>query len=211
LLASPGRLVALDARVVLHEPNVTEDSLPKLAIRPYPTQYISTAKMKDGTPIIIRPIRPEDEPLMVDFHQSLSGESVYFRYFHMIALGQRVAHDRLTRICFNDYDREIALVAEYRDPRTAARQILGLGRLSKESGTDEATFSMLITDNYQRRGLGTELLRRLVQVGREEGLKRITAEILPENLGMQAVCEKLKFHLKHSASEGLVRAEIALR
>jgi acetyltransferase len=211
LLASPGRLVALDARVVLHEPNVTEDSLPKLAIRPYPTQYISTAKMKDGTPIIIRPIRPEDEPLMVDFHQSLSGESVYFRYFHMIALGQRVAHDRLTRICFNDYDREIALVAEYRDPRTAARQILGLGRLSKESGTDEAPFSMLITDNYQRRGLGTELLRRLVQVGREEGLKRITAEILPENLGMQAVCEKLKFHLKHSASEGLVRAEIALR
>ena len=211
LLASPGRLVALDARVVLHEPNVTEDSLPKLAIRPYPTQYISTAKMKDGTPIIIRPIRPEDELLMVDFHQSLSGESVYFRYFHMIALGQRVAHDRLTRICFNDYDREIALVAEYHDPQTAARRILGLGRLSKEIGTDEATFSMLITDNYQRRGLGTELLRRLVQVGREEGLQRITAEILPENLGMQAVCEKLKFHLKHSASEGLVRAEIALR
>jgi acetyltransferase len=211
LLASPGRLVALDARVVLHEPNVTEDSLPKLAIRPYPTQYISTAKMKDGTPIIIRPIRPEDELLMVDFHQSLSGESVYFRYFHMIALGQRVAHDRLTRICFNDYDREIALVAEHHDPQTAARRILGLGRLSKEIGTDEATFSMLITDNYQRRGLGTELLRRLVQVGREEGLQRITAEILPENLGMQAVCEKLKFHLKHSASEGLVRAEIALR
>jgi acetyltransferase len=211
LLASPGRLVALDARVVLHEPNVTEDSLPKLAIRPYPTQYISTAKMKDGTPIIIRPIRPEDELLMVDFHQSLSGESVYFRYFHMIALGQRVAHDRLTRICFNDYDREIALVAEYHDPQTAARRILGLGRLSKEIGTDEATFSMLITDSYQRRGLGTELLRRLVQVGREEGLQRITAEILPENLGMQAVCEKLKFHLKHSASEGLVRAEIALR
>ena len=210
LLASPERLVALDARVVLHGPNVTEDSLPKLAIRPYPTQYISRAKMKDGTPIIIRPIRPEDEPLMVDFHHSLSEESVYLRYFHMIALGQRVAHDRLTRICFNDYDREIALVAEHQDPRTAARKILGLGRLSKEVGTGNAQFSMLIRDDYQRRGLGTELLRRLVQVRREEGLQRITAEILPENLGMQAVCEKLKFRLQHSASEGLVRAEIAL-
>ena len=211
LLASPERLVALDARVVLHEPNVAEDSLPKLAIRPYPTQYISKAKMKDGTPIVIRPIRPEDEPLMVDFHHSLSGESVYLRYFHMIALGQRVAHDRLTRICFNDYDREMALVAEYEEPKTAKRSILGVGRLSREPGTDVAQFSILISDSYQRRGLGTELLRRLVQVGREEGLKRITAEILPENLGMQAVCERLKFRLKHSASEGLVRAEIALR
>lgn len=211
LLVSPERLIALDARVVLHEPNVTEENLPKLAIRPYPTQYVNTAKLKDGTPIVIRPIRPEDEPLMVDFHHSLSEESVYLRYFHMIALGQRVAHDRLTRICFNDYDREIALVAEYEDPKTATRQILGLARLSKETGTDSAQFSMLISDNYQRRGLGTELLRRLVEVGREEGLKRITAEILPENLGMQAVCEKLKFSLKHSLGEGLVRAEIILR
>jgi acetyltransferase len=167
--------------------------------------------MKDGTPIIIRPIRPEDEPLMVDFHQSLSEESVYFRYFHMIALGQRVTHDRLTRICFNDYDREIALVAEYDDPKTTKRRILGVGRLSRETGTDVAQFSILISDSYQRRGLGTELLRRLVHVGREEGLQRITAEILPENLGMQAVCEKLKFRMKHSASEGLVRADIALR
>jgi acetyltransferase len=211
LLASPERLIALDARVVLHEPGVTEDSLPKLAIRPYPRQYSSTANMKDGTPIIIRPIRPEDEPLMVDFHHSLSEESVYFRYFHMIALGQRVTHDRLTRICFNDYDREIALVAEYEDPKTTKRRILGVGRLSRETGTDVAQFSILISDSYQRRGLGTELLRRLVHVGREEGLQRITAEILPENLGMQAVCEKLKFRMKHSASEGLVRAEITLR
>ena len=210
LLASPGQLVALDARVVLHESHVTEDMLPKLAIRPYPTQYISTAKMKDGTTVIIRPIRPEDEPLMVAFHHSLSEESVYLRYFHMIALGQRVAHDRLTRICFNDYDREIALVAEYKDRQTGERQILGVGRLSKEPGTDTAQFSMLISDNYQRRGLGTELLRRLVQVGQEEKLKRITAEILPENLGMQAVCEKLKFKLKHSASEGMVHAEFPL-
>ncbi len=210
LLVSPDRLVALDARVVLHGPDVTEDKLPKLAIRPYPHQYIWMAKMNDGTPITIRPIRPEDEPLMVDFHQSLSEESVYLRYFHMIALGQRVAHERLTRICFNDYDREIALVAERKDAKTEQRNILGVGRLSREPHTDTAQFAILISDRVQRCGLGTELLRRLVQVGREEKLKRITAEILPENLGMQAVSEKLKFKLKHLAAEGVVHAELVL-
>jgi acetyltransferase len=210
LLASPERLVALDARVVLHGPEVADGNLPKLAIRPYPTQYVSSAKMKDGAPVTIRPIRPEDEPLMVEFHRTLSEESVYMRYFHMIALGQRVAHERLTRICFNDYDREIALVAEHKVGKTGEHKILGVGRLSEEPGTDTAQFAILISDSYQRRGLGTELLRRLVQVGREEKLKRITAEILPENLGMQAVCEKLKFKLKHSAAEGMVRAELVL-
>ena len=210
LLASPERLVALDARVVLHGPGVTEGDLPKLAIRPYPSQYVWTAKMKDGTPIIIRPIRPEDEPLMVDFHQTLSEESVYLRYFHMIALGQRVAHERLTRICFNDYDREIALVAQHQDKKTGKRTILGVGRLSKEPGMETAQFAILISDQFQRRGLGIELLRRLVQIGRAEKLKRITAEILPENLGMQAVSEQIKFKLKHSGTEGMVRAELAL-
>jgi acetyltransferase len=210
LLVSPERLVALDARVLLHGPDVTEDKLPKLAIRPYPSQYIWTAKMNDGRLITIRPIRPEDEPLMVDFHQSLSEESVYLRYFHMIALGQRVAHERLTRICFNDYDREIALVAEHKDLKTEQRSILGVGRLSREPHTDTAQFAILISDQFQRRGLGTELLRRLVQVGRAERLKRITAEILPENIGMQTVSEKLKFKLKHSAGEGMVRAELVL-
>jgi acetyltransferase len=210
LLASPERIVALDARIVLCEPGRAEDKLPIPAIRPYPSQYIWPAKLKDNTPVTIRPIRPEDEPLMVDFHQTLSEESVYFRYFHMIAVGQRVAHERLTRICFNDYDREIALVGEQKQTKTTPRRILGVGRLSREPHTDTAQFAILVSDRFQRRGLGTELLRRLVQIGREEKLRRITAEILPENLGMQAVAEKLHFKLTNSAGEGMVRAELVL-
>ena len=112
LFASGDDLVALDARVILHDPKTTEDQLPKLAIRPYPTQYIGAWKMKDGKKVTIRPIRPEDEPLMVKFHETLSERSVYLRYFSPLKLQQRVAHTRLVRICFNDYDREIALVAE---------------------------------------------------------------------------------------------------
>jgi acetyltransferase len=206
LLVSAERLVALDARVVVHGPEMTEDKLPRTAIRPYPNQYVQTTKMKDGTPITIRPIRPEDEPLMVKFHQTLSERSVYFRYFHMINVNQRTAHERLTRICFNDYDRQIALVVERKDPR----EILAVGRLSRVHGKNEAEFAILVSDLYQRRGLGTKLLRALVEIGRKEKMQRISAEILPENLEMQAVCEKVGFALRSSASEGVVHAEIKL-
>ncbi|HJZ98999.1 MAG TPA: acetate--CoA ligase family protein, partial [Candidatus Solibacter sp.] len=111
LLASPDGLVALDARIVVHGPEVTLDQIPKSAIRPYPTRYMSKWTAKDGAEVMIRPIRPEDEPAMVKFHQTLSERTVYLRYFHLMNLEQRTQHDRLTRICFIDYDREMALVA----------------------------------------------------------------------------------------------------
>jgi acetyltransferase len=210
LLASPERLLALDARVVLHGPEVKEEELPRLAIRPYPTQYVAPWTMKDGTQVIIRPIRPEDEPLMVRFHERLSEQSVYMRYFHMIALSQRVTHDRLIRICFNDYDRELALVADLKDPRTEGHEILAVGRLTKVPGTQEAQFSTTIIDRYQGQGLGTELLRRLLEVGRKEKIPRITADILPDNVIMQRVCKKLGFQLHEDLKDGVVRAEIEL-
>ena len=205
LLASANRLIALDARVVLHDPSISEEQLPKPAIRPYPTQYVTPWTMKDGTPVTIRPIRPEDEPLIVQFHQTLSQESVYFRYFNLLKLSRRISHERLTRICFIDYDREIALVADYKNPTTGSHEILAIGRLSKLHGINQAEFAMLVSDSYQCRGLGSELLRRLLQVGRDEHLDRINAEILAENFAMQRVCEKLGFRL-HRAPD-FVKAE----
>jgi acetyltransferase len=215
LLASPmqqGRsgLIALDARIVLHEPTLSESNLPKLSIRPYPTQYVAAWAMKDGTEVTIRPIRPEDEPLLVQFHKTLSEESVYFRYFHLIKLSQRVAHERLTRICFIDYDREMALVAERKDPQTEKPEILAVGRLSKIHGTHEAEFALLVSDQYQGLGLGTELLQRLLYVGRNEQIQRINAAILFDNHAMQHICEKLGFQLHHSIADSLVTAEIEL-
>ena len=114
---------------------MTKEELPKLAIRPYPNRYVSTWTMKDGTEVLIRPIRPEDEPLMVKFHETLSERSVYLRYFHLMNLPQRVAHERLTRICFIDYDREMALVAERRNPSSGENEILAVGRLTRILGT----------------------------------------------------------------------------
>ncbi|MBX9257368.1 bifunctional acetate--CoA ligase family protein/GNAT family N-acetyltransferase [Desmonostoc muscorum CCALA 125] len=208
LLASSEQLIALDARIILHEPNVKQSELPKLAIRPYPTQYVSKWTMKDGTPVTIRPIRPEDEPLMVQFHKTLSEESVYFRYFHLIKLQSRVAHERLTRICFIDYDREIALVVEYQNPETQTREILAVGRLSKIHGTSEAEFAIVVSDRCQCQGIGTELLQRLLQVSQDEQLNKITADILVDNYGMQKVCEKLGFRIECTDDPTIVKAQI---
>ncbi len=202
LLASPDGLIALDARVVVHGPEVTLDQVPKTAIRPYPTRYVASWTMKDGTPVTIRPIRPEDEPAMVKFHETLSERSVYLRYFHLMNLEQRTTHERLTRICFIDYDREMALVAE-----TAHHEILGVGRLSKIHGTREAEVAVLISDQWQGRGLGKELLARLLMVGADEKLERLTADILPDNRDVMRICEKLGFTLKHYLDDEVVRAE----
>jgi len=158
----------------------------------------------------LRPIRPEDEPAMVQFHQTLSEQSVYYRYFHPLKLGQRTAHERLTRICFIDYDREMALVAEQKEAAAGPGPIVAVGRLIKLHGSSEAEFAILISDTFQRHGLGTELLRRLVEVGREEKLTGIGADILPENRGMQRVCEKLGFRLQFDSEERVVKATIGL-
>ncbi len=209
LLASPERLIALDARVVLHDPATPEADLPRLAIRPYPRRYVANWTAKDDTPLIIRPIRPEDEPLMVQFHATLSEQTVYARYFAPLGLSERTTHERLVRICFNDYDREIALVAECQPPG-GERQIVAVGRLSKRHVAGQAEFAILVADHCQRLGIGTELLRRLVQVARAEKLEWICAEMQADNVGMQRVAEKVGFSLVPVPGAGLVRAELRL-
>jgi acetyltransferase len=209
LLARPGDegLLALDARVVLHPYSTEEQDLPTSAIRPYPRQYVGTHTTRSGEPVTIRPIRPEDEPKLVTFHERLSERSVYLRYASLMKLEQRVAHERLARICFIDYDREMALVAERTD-EDGTEQIVGVGRLTQQPGRNEAEFAMLVIDEFQEEGIGTELLRRLVQVGEDEGLDRITADILEQNRAMQRVCEKLDFDIVHSddPAEDMVKA-----
>ena len=158
----------------------------------------------------LRPIRPEDEPLLVKFHSTLSERSVYFRYFSHLKLDQRTAHERLTRICFNDYDREIALVAERKDPRSGEEEIIGVGRLSKVRSNNEGEFALVISDRWQDRGLGTQLLRMLVQISRDEQLTRLRGRIMTDNKEMQHVCKKVGLSLQHKTGEGEWEAEIKL-
>lgn len=209
LLASEDGLTALDARVVLYDPATPEDQLAKLAVRPYPVQYEGQWTDKSGTAITIRPIRPEDEPLMVRFHEQLSERTVYFRYLQMLNLNQRVAHERLIRICFIDYDREIALIAE-RTVHGQHPEILAVARLKRFRSTSDAEFAIVVRDDFQGKGIGKELLRRLLDVARQEGVRRVVAEIHVENTVMQRICEKLGFKLQRSMGDPTVSAEITL-
>ena len=186
------------------------DPLLKPAIRPYPSNYVWTSIIKNGTQVTIRPIRSEDEPLMVKFHQSLSDRSVYLRYFGSLSLSTRVAPERLARICFGDYDREMVLVAEPTDPGTGDRRIIAVGRMNKLRDGNEAEVALLVSDPYQKFGLGYELLRRVVEIARAEKLSRLSAEILPDNLAMQVIMKRLGFRVRLSKDLGSVRAVLDL-
>jgi acetyltransferase len=209
LLASPERLTALDARIILHPQDTKKEDIPRLAIRPYPIQYVRTGTMKNGGEILIRPIRPEDEPLLIKLHQVLSERTVYLRYFQPLRLSQRTAHDRLTRICYIDYDREMALAVEHKG-EDGNREIIAIGRLSRLRGKDEAEMAVLVDDRFQHQGLGTELYRRLIEVARDEHLGSVVSTILSENREMQVICRKLGFKLEASLEDGTVQAVLTL-
>jgi acetyltransferase len=205
LLASPERLIALDARVVLHDPAMPAEALPRLAIRPYPRQYEGDFSAPDGTAVRFRPIRPEDEPLVVEFHRQLSPATVYRRYMENLGFDTRTTHERLIRICFTDYDRELALVAEHEE-RDGSRAIVAIGRLSRGVDRSAAEFAVLVSDRYQGRGIGTELLRRLVEIARAEKLDWLGADIREDNAPMLATAAKLGFELRPGSAEGILRA-----
>jgi acetyltransferase len=208
LLVSPTKMLALDARIVLHDPRVPEKDLPRLAIRPYPEQYVSTWKLRNGVFITIRPICPEDEPLMVKFHSTLSEDSVHFRYFGFLKLEQRTTHERLTRICFDDYDREMAMVGIRRPSESQVEEIIGIARLIKVRAANEAEFAIVVSDECQGQGLGTHFLKLLIQIGRKEGIELIFGYILPENYTMQRVCKNLGFNLHYDRFAEVMKAVI---
>ena len=197
LLVSPEGCLALDARVVLYDAAIDDADLPAPAIRPYPAQYVSSFTTRDGVSMRIRPIRPEDEPALVRFHERLSEETVFLRYLQNLKLDRRVAHERLTRICFIDYDREMALVAECTTGGSA--EIVAVARSGKLHGRNEAEVAILVQDDFQRRGLGGALVQRLVDIAREENVARVIAFMLAENLGMQRIAVKAGFVLDRAS------------
>jgi acetyltransferase len=204
LLAMSDRMVALDARVVVYARGVDLATVPKPSIRPYPSRYVYESKLNDGTPVVIRPIRPEDEPLMVEFHHTLSERSVYMRYFHWMKLDQRITHERLTRMCFIDYDRQMALVAENQG------KILGVSRLVRSPLANDGEVAVIISDAWHSRGLGSQLTERLVEFARDEKVARLNASVLYENRPMLRILEKLGFRLIPSSDPETVEATMEL-
>jgi acetyltransferase len=183
---------------------------PRPLIRPYPTQYIAQWKLNDGAPVTIRPIRPGDESPAIDFYQKLSDRSIYLRYFRGRQVDEQVTHETLSRICHIDYGHEMVLVVFYEEADKGCTRMIAGARLIKLLSGNEAEFAIIVADEFQRRGLGAELCRRLLAIARTEGVARVICTILPENTAMCSICSRLGFQLVFDPKSHLVQGEITL-
>jgi len=127
----------------------------------------------------------------------------------VMKVDQRIAHERLVRVCMNDYDREIALVAEV--SKNGEREVVGVGRLSKIRGTNQAEAAVVVSDDWQNKGIGTKLLNEVLRIAKEEKVTRVTAQALAENSEVQHIFEKkLGFVTKRTPGEPTVSFELSL-
>ncbi len=215
VLAAPGRVVALDARVLLTPPAPTLPSpdagggqgggRPRLAIRPYPNQYTAPFRLRDGLEVTVRAIGPEDEPLIVALHAGHSEHTIRMRFFSMVKTHSR---ESLIRLCHLDYDREMALAAVRRDD--GGSHMLGVSRYYLDPETGEAEFALVVGDAHQRQGLGRHLMQRLIAVARERGVRRLTGLVLRENGPMLALTSSLGFGPAETVEDGVVRVSLDL-
>ncbi len=206
LLATPDRVVALDARVLLTPPDLPDARRPRPVIRPYPAQYITAWRLQDGTNVILRPICPEDAPLIVELHEGHSAHTIRMRFFSMV---KTLSRDSLVRLCHLDYDREMALVAVRRDEQ-GRPHLLGVSRYYLEPETGTAEFAVVVGDRWQGKGLGRHLMERLIAVAREQGVKRLTGAVLRENTAMLRLMQGLGFTERPGADRGEVEVELAI-
>jgi acetyltransferase len=201
LLATPRNVLALDARIVIDRERLRNPSrsFSHLAIRPYPDELVRELKLDDGTRIILRPIKPEDEP---DWHRLLtqcSPESIRSRFRYLF---KRTTHEMATRYCFIDYDREMAMVAELHTP--AGKGLIGVGRLVTDANTRRAEYAILMVDAWQGKGIGTALTNYCVEIARSFGIREVHAETMPENGRMIAVFRRCGFEIELNQKEGTV-------
>jgi len=192
LLCTPSEVVALDARVVVDRARLGEAAEPyaHLALRPYPEKWVRRVTLPDGTPVTLRPIKPEDEPLWLAMLGSCSKETIYSRFRYLF---HWATHETATRFCYIDYAREVAIVAEVGDEGNGGRTLVGVGRLIADPGHEEGEYAVLIVDAWQNRKLGGLLTDYCIEIARGWKLKRVVAQTTTDNRPMIAVFERRGF------------------
>jgi acetyltransferase len=204
LSVSDGKFYALDARIIIDQ-TVTEKTDPHshLVIMPYPSKYVTPWRLDDGTEVILRPIRPEDEPIELEFIRNLSAETSRYRFFHVI---KDLPHDALVRFCNIDYEREMAFVAETR--QGDRRLEIGVARLILEANRKKGEFAVVVADKYQGMGLGTKLTDMLIDVAREKDVDIMYGRIMSENVKMIRLSEKLGFTTRRERDDVYVELKL---
>jgi acetyltransferase len=206
LAISGGRAYALDARIAIDKNALARASpYSHLVITPYPTRYVTPWRMSDGTEVLLRPIRPEDEPLEYEMLSTLTEETLRGRFFQVI---KNIGHEMLIRYCNIDYDREMAIVAELRQGEK--RRIIGIGRLIIEPDFKKGEFAVVVHDDYQRKGLGYKLVDMVIGIGQEKGLEKIYGLVLSDNTAMLRICDELGFQ-RRDLSDGTTWVELTLK
>ncbi len=206
LLVMERGVVALDARAVVEPGPPAAEPRPfsHLAIRPYPEDLVRPARLPDSTRFLLRPIRPEDEPLWHALLARCSPESVWFRLGAAI---RTTTHKMATRYCFIDYDREIAIVAEHGEG--AERRLAGVGRLVSDADHERAEYAVLVEDAWQGRGLGSLLTDYCLEVAAAWGVVAVTATTAAQNARMLRIFRNRGFELRPAAGDR-VAAELVL-
>lgn len=189
---------ALDAHVVLEgsPPPEKRKAYDHLVISPYPMQYVREARLRDGRPITLRPIRPEDEPLEEKMIRHLSDQSLYFRFFGQIP---KVSHEWLSRFTHIDYDREMAIIAELEE--AGERHMIGVVRLIEDPWGETAEYAIAVADPWQGQGLGNLLTDFILEIARDRGLKKVYASVLATNKRMVHMFERRGFDLRREDFE----------
>jgi GNAT superfamily N-acetyltransferase len=144
-------------------------------------------EVRDGTKVHLRPIVPEDEPLLHEAVAAMSERTVYFRFFSPIKrMSDALAH----RLAVVDYNDRFAIVATTHRP-SGRERIAGVARYDRARNTDVAEVAVAVIDEFQRRGLGSVLLAELARVGRMHGIKTFSLIVLPENREMLGLLRKM--------------------
>ena len=195
IIVTKDDVVALDARVVIDE-EALKNPVPQyshLLLRPYPERYIKPTVLGDGTKTLLRPIKPEDEPLWLEMLGSCSKESIYMRFrynFHFDS------HEVATQFCYIDYARELAIVAEVEEE--GRRKLIGVGRLIGDPDVETVEYAVLITDAWQGKDLGKILTQYCLEIAIANDLKRVVAETTKDNKPMISVFKKLGFIVNYN-------------
>ncbi|MBN2635816.1 MAG: bifunctional acetate--CoA ligase family protein/GNAT family N-acetyltransferase [Prolixibacteraceae bacterium] len=194
LIVTEKDVIALDARIVVDEEilkNPVKD-YSHLVLRPYPESLIKTSRLKDNTEVLLRPIKPEDEPLWLELLASCSKEAIYHRFRYDFYFD---SHEVATQFCFIDYDREIAIVAEH-EKEDGSKELIGVGRLIADPDLEVMEYAILITDKWQKKELGYTLTNYCMKIAKSRGIKMLKAETTKDNKPMISVFRKLNFKIR---------------
>ncbi|MEM4703682.1 MAG: bifunctional acetate--CoA ligase family protein/GNAT family N-acetyltransferase [Candidatus Bathyarchaeia archaeon] len=198
---------AFDARIVIDKNKVFEKIEPHqhLVITPYPKKYETMWKLRDGREVLLRPIKPEDEPLWLEMFKNFSEESIRFRFFQIL---KDTPHETRVRYCNIDYDREIAIVAELSE--NGQRKILGVVRVSIEPDGKTGEIAFIVADPWQGLGLGTKFVDYAIEICKDMKIEKLYAIMLPENYRAISLMKKMGFTITY-AEDGTVRGTLNLK